>query len=268
MSSYQMDNKNMYETSVCTADSCKVDKVNSDNPQFWSENPNILLDPRYVFEFFPAESMCYSQKLNAVSRLIILLSIIGFVFTRSIRMLIISAITLLSIYFLNRHTSIEQGDVDAHKQYLDENGITEPFESPAIDLLKQNNIPVSDDVFMSPGVDNPFSNVMLTDYDYNADKKPAPPIGKPNVSAQILQEAKQLVQNLNPTQPDIADKLFNDLGNQYIFEQSLSPFYSNPATTIPNDQAAFANFCYGNMVSCKEGNPFACARNLSRYTNL
>ena len=270
MSLYQMDNKNMHEASTCATDSSNVDKTNNNSyiPQFWSENPNVLLDPQYFFEFFPTESMCYSQKLNAVSRLVILLTIIGFILTRSIRLLIISAITLLSIYFLNYHKSIEKEDIDAHKQYLEQNGITEPFESPAIDLLKQNNIPVSNDVFMEPSIDNPFSNVLLTDYDYNPNKKPAPPIIKPNVSSKILEEAKQLVQNLNPSQPDIADKLFNDLGNQYIFEQSLSPFYSNPDTTIPNDQAAFADFCYGSMISCKEGNPFACARNLSRYTNI
>jgi hypothetical protein len=53
-----------------------------------------------------------------------------------------------------------------------------------------------------------------------------------------------------------------------MFEQSLMPFNSNPNTTIPNDQQAFAEFCYGSMISCKEGNQFACARNLSRHTNV
>ena len=72
---------------------------------------------------------------------------------------------------------------------------------------------------------------------------------------------------LNPDQPDISDKLFRDLGEQYVFEQSLRQFTSNPSTTIPNDQAGFAEFAYGSMVSCKEGNLFACARNLPKYTN-
>ena len=58
-----------------------------------------------------------------------------------------------------------------------------------------------------------------------------------------------------------------DLGEQFVFEQSLRPFHSNPSTTIPNDQQGFAEFCYGSMVSCKEGNMFACARNLARHTN-
>jgi hypothetical protein len=257
--SYYENNYNKEESEVCMNENCKNHMPNNHHegePKFWSENPNVLLDPRYLTELFPTESMCYSQKLNAVSRLVIVLTVIGFLFTRSIRSLIISLITLMSIYFLH-HTYMQ----DLEQSY-------EGFENPAIDLLMQNNIPVSSDSFMEPSSDNPFSNVLLNDYDYNPEKKPAPPVGKPNVNTKILEEAKQLVQNMNPSQPDIANKLFKDLGNQYVFEQSLMPFYSNPSTTIPNDQTAFADFCYGSMVSCKEGNPFACAKNLSRHTNV
>jgi hypothetical protein len=87
------------------------------------------------------------------------------------------------------------------------------------------------------------------------------------VNNDILKQAKLMVVESNPEQPDIADKLFRDLGEQLVFEQSLRPFYSTASTTIPNDQSSFAEFCYGSMISCKEGNSFACARNLSRYTN-
>jgi hypothetical protein len=107
----------------------------------------------------------------------------------------------------------------------------------------------------------------MTDYDYNPNKKPAPPAFAKDINRQILEQAKQLVNDANPDQPNISDKLFKDLGEQLMFEQSLNAYASNPATTIPNDQGAFAEFCYGSMISCKEGNKFACARNMSHYTN-
>jgi hypothetical protein len=44
-------------------------------------------------------------------------------------------------------------------------------------------------------------------------------------------------------------------------------FNTNPNTQIPNDQAGFADFCYGNMPSCKEGNEFACMKKDFRYIN-
>ena len=146
--------------------------------------------------------------------------------------------------------------------------MTEGFssDSPALEVLKGYTLDAAK-TFDSPSSSNPFSNVLLPDYDYNPEKKPAPPSFNANVNQSILDQAKQLVVEQNPGQPDIANKLFKDLGEQFEFEQSLQPFYSNSATTIPNDQAGFADFCYGCMVSCKEGNLFACARNLDRYTN-
>ena len=133
--------------------------------------------------------------------------------------------------------------------------------------MEQNNIELQGNVFATPTSINPFSNVLISDYDYNVNKKPAAPSFNTNVNNDILIQAKQLVSEANPDQPDISDKLFKDLGEQFVFEQSLRPFHSNPSTTIPNDQQGFAEFCYGSMVSCKEGNMFACARNLARHTN-
>ena len=42
-------------------------------------------------------------------------------------------------------------------------------------------------------------------------------------------------------------------------------FYSMPNTKVCSDQKKFAEFCYGNMPSCKEGNEFQCAKNNQRY---
>lgn len=62
---------------------------------FWSENPNILLNNDFLFEFFPVESMSFEQKLNAISRTIILLSLVTFFYTKSIRILFIGGVSSL-----------------------------------------------------------------------------------------------------------------------------------------------------------------------------
>ena len=73
----------------------------------------------------------------------------------------------------------------------------------------------------------------------------------------------------NQKENKLDSRLFKDLGDNMIFDQSMRAFYATPNTQIPNDQKAFAEFCYGDMISCKEGNAFACARNGSaaRWTN-
>jgi hypothetical protein len=231
---------------------------------FWSENPNVLFQNEYILEFFPVETMTYKQKLNAITRTILVLTIVGYLITYNIRILLVTGITLFSIFILHHYQEKEKAKTEIKKPTLE---TKEGFGNPALDYLQENNVIIPDNVFAKPGPDNPFSNVLVTDYDYNPNKKPAPPSFNTNVNNDILLQAKQLVSDANPDQPDIADKLFKGLGDQLVFEQSLRPFNSNPNTTIPNDQGAFADFCYGSMISCKEGNPFACARNLSRYTN-
>jgi hypothetical protein len=229
----------------------------------FTENPNVLLQQKYIFEFFPVDSMTYEQKLNAIARTVILLTIISFIFTQNIRTLLVGVITLGAVFVMYFYHEKERKKVNGKKL----TDTTEGFEGPALAYYVENNIPVPDNVFTKPDSSNPFSNVLMTDYEYNPNKKPAPPAFNKSINEQILTQAKKLVNDANPDQPNLSDKLFKDLGEQMEFEQSLRQFNSNPATTIPNDQGAFAEFCYGSMVSCKEGNKFACARNLSRYNN-
>jgi hypothetical protein len=49
---------------------------------------------------------------------------------------------------------------------------------------------------------------------------------------------------------------------------SMRQFYTNPSTTVPNKQGEFAEFCYGDMVSAKDGNELALARNLPRIGSI
>lgn len=231
---------------------------------FWSENPNILFQQKFIFEFFPVDNMSYNQKLNAVTRTILVLTILGFAFSQNLRLLIIGAITMGAIYLMHFYHEKEQQKMES-KKVID--SVKEGFGGPGLAVYKDVGLPVPTEVFTVPDSSNPFSNVLVTDYDYNPNKKPAPPAFNANVNNQILTQAKQFVQDANPDHPGIADKLFKDLGEQLEFEQSLRPFNSNPATTIPNDQGAFADFCYGSMISAKEGNKFAMARNMSHYTN-
>jgi hypothetical protein len=234
---------------------------------FWSENPNVLFQPEYVMEFFPVESMSFSQSLNAISRAVLILSLIVFILTRNWSFIIVMGITLFAIHFYYVTHMNETKKNEAKRMAED---LNEGFDNAGLAIINDpsynRNRPLGE-VFDTTKSGNPFSNVLLPDYEYNTNKKPAPPCYTANNNNTILNQAKQTVKDLNPDQPDIADKLFKDLGEQLEFEQSMRNFYSTPNTTIPNDQAAFAEFCYGSMISCKEGNLFACARNLDRYTN-
>ena len=228
---------------------------------FWSENPNILLNNEFLFEFFPVEKMSFEQKLNAISRTVILLTLITFLYTKSVRILIIGGISLFFIFMLHKSKKVENDEIKKKKEGFYQ---SEESESPA-DPFKTADL---NNVFREPDSANPFGNVLVTDYIYDPKRKPAPPAFNQKVNEDIIEKAKEVVRNANPDQPDITEKLFKDLGDQYVFEQSLRPFHSTASTTIPNDQQSFSEFCYGSMVSCKEGNAFACAKNNAGNYNL
>ena len=218
---------------------------------FWYQDPNILFDTKFITEFFPLSTMTFNQKLNALSRTIIFSTIIIFAITRSLGTLITSFVTLLSIYVL--FSNQKEGFDDIHEE-----------NNPALDYILSNDIEIPKVPFQNPSSKNPFGNVLVAD---DVHRKPAPPITNIKVKFDILEQAKLLVQETNPGQPDITDKLFKNLNDQLGFEQSLRPFNTNPNSTIPNVQGAFAEFCYGSMNYCKSGNLFACAKQTSTQQN-
>ena len=69
---------------------------------FWFQHPSILVKD---FELWPNEEMSFDRKLNAISRLIILLSLLGFLYTKNSHILIVGAITLGVIIFLHQQKS-------------------------------------------------------------------------------------------------------------------------------------------------------------------
>jgi hypothetical protein len=236
---------------------------------FWAEDPNVLLQQPYTLEFFPVGSMTFNQKLNAITRTVIVLTIITFALNKNTRILAVSALTILAIfllYYANK-TQKKSGEGFLGAGYMSPD-TNVPAMGPQHHRKNRDELPPHGDfadTFQVPDPQNPMANVLLPDYDYNPNKKPAPPAYTKNGSDKILEEAKRMVVEANPGQPDIAKKLFGDLGDELDFEQSMRPFYSTANTTIPNDQGGFAEFCYGGMVSCKEGNMFACARDNPRY---
>lgn len=233
-------------------------ETRNDTVQFWSKDLNVLL--KYPLEFFPSDNMTYVQKLNALSRIILVLTIGSFIVTRNVRLLFVGALTLAAIAYM--HYVRIKGQDNELENFETYNDGTTPGEI----LANDQNMDTST-VFAEASSSNPFNNVLISDYSNADNKKPAPPAYTDDTKKTILESTKSLIAEKNPEQPLINNKLFRSLEDDLHFEQSMRPFYSTASTTIPNDQKGFADFCYGSMISCKEGNKFACARNLARHTN-
>jgi len=220
---------------------------------FWTNDPTILLNKDYIFELWPTSTMCYEAKMNAITRLIIIISILGYILTMAYRILIIGILTLFVIFILfkTRKPKItkdmlsEGFDVKSDKVYgLDDDSpktITDPVTLDSV--LKSN--------FKEGNKKNPFSNVLLTQITDEPNRKAAPPSFNPEVDEDITTNVKKAVQFMNPDIHNTNKQLYGDLWENFKLDQSNRVFFTTANTRVTNDQSAYANFLYGNMPSAK-----------------
>ena len=220
---------------------------NIDSVVFWGDDPNILLDPKAVFELWPVEKMSFNQKLNAITRGIIVLCLIMFAIYHNGRLIAVCVLTIGAIYCMQRTVTRKPEP--------------EPFGTNIEDqtyISNEPSIPSLPVVFQSSSATNPFANVMPPDYDNAAAKLPAAPAYNATANASILNSMYSQINSANSSYPNISTDLFSNSYDHFNFEQSMRPFYSTASTTIPNDQGAFADFCYGATLSCLKDTA-ACA---------
>jgi len=210
---------------------------------FWLYNPLVLFDKDEILEFWPKKNMSLTRKMNSIARTIIILTLIGLLFTQSIKLLITSIITLVVLVVLYK-TQYEKLQLEN----LKENAYRENFEGRNADKF----VDVFSDTFTTPTKKNPLMNVLMTDYTDNPKRKMAAPSYN-----------KRIAENINDKSIK-KNKLYQDLGDNLAFEHQMRNFHSMPNTTIPNNQKGFAEFCYGNMPSCKDGDSEQCSKALRK----
>ena len=220
---------------------------------FWINNPSVLLEKSQIFQVWPTTTMKSGQKLNAITRLVILLTILGFVYSRRIAILITGFVTLailVVLYFLQKKKD----------EKIEEQNIKEGFKNNEENQVKKGlTLPPLN--FTMPTKENPLMNVLIPQIQYDPERQVAAPSFNEEVEKEINKKTQDFVVEQFDNDEKIKKLLFADLADNMEFSFSMRNFNSMPATSIPNDQGAFEQFCYGDMISCKEGNSFACERN-------
>jgi hypothetical protein len=234
--------------------------------QFWSNEPTVLFNKEYIFELWPTFNMCYEQKLNAISRLIILITILGYILTMSSRILLIGILTLVVIFILFKMRKqkiskemIEEGfkNSEVNVQGNEITGMFDKNSNSYVNPVTLDSVLKSE--FKEGNKKNPFSNVLLTQIMDDPYRKSAPPSFNVDVSEDITRNIKKEVQMLNPGIKNTNYQLFGDMLQNFELDQSNRVFYSTPNTeVVPGNQSAFGQYLYGFMPSAKESD-FAAA---------
>ena len=208
---------------------------------FWLNNPIILFDKNSITQLWPLENMTREQKINAITRLIILLTLIGFLFLNDIKILITGIIAILILiftyYILNKNANL--------------NKFKETFSNEEIyEKVKHN--------FTNPTSTNPVMNILLPEIQDNPNRLEAAPSYNNAVKNIMNEETKDFIVSNFDNNENIKKNLFNNESDNFEFEQSMRNFYTTANTRVPNNQTEFARFCYGNLASCRDGDVEMC----------
>ena len=210
---------------------------------FWLNDPIVLLQKDHIMEMWPSPKMSNNMKLNAITRLVVLLSLLGYIFTMNTRFVIVGALTVAGIV--------------VYHQFFEKKLLKEGLETAANTADKAE---LGDRTV--PTTSNPMMNVLMTDYKDRPNRKPAldnnsktAGLINDKVKAQVLQRV-----------PD--PRIFRGIDNEENFENSMRSFYTTASSAIPNDQEGYSHFLYKDMISGKEGNAAALVRNVARIGQM
>tara|TARA_B100001173_G_C15964713_1_gene537240 strand:- start:157 stop:936 length:780 start_codon:yes stop_codon:yes gene_type:complete len=218
----------------------KFNNLNLGN-KFWTENFKVLTNKEEIYEFIPTDNMTLIEKLNAIFRLSIILSIALYLFTSNTNYLYICILTGLFTYFIYYY---QKENVELYMNSIS----NDKYNEIQADMLNEEKNKSE----IVPTVNNPFMNINL-------------------ITSNKTQEAPPSSWNDDDMKDKIEEKfdynLYRDVSDLYGKSNSQRQYYTAPSTTIPNNQTGFAKWLYGEGPTCKEKSIY-CAPEMPAYPYL
>ena len=201
--------------------------------RIWFNNLAGFMTDKNYYKFFPTKDMTFAEQLNAILRFTIYFTIIIFIIKKDLNIFLVFIFVAGFTYILY---TVDTQNKTHEKFYLQDRNMV-------IDTHTKK-------LCTNPSKDNPFMNVLISDYSQDPERKQAcdPTTGP----------TKKLINK------HFDNNLYRDVSDIYNRNASDRNYYTMPSSTIPNDQNSFAQFLYSQDKTCKEGNPNKCYTNLHR----
>ena len=194
--------------------------------QIWYQDLPKFITSKNFYVMLPTQEMSLEQKLNALLRFFLYLSIVLSLVMVNSKYLFIGILAAILSYVIYQ---FEQRDRTTAEKFL---------EDKTLDI-------VDNKLCTRTTVENPFMNPSIVDIKYNPERPAACNIA--SVKDRVEANFKK--------------RVFKDVNDIWGKDFSAREFYTTPSTTIPNDQEGFAKWLYGEPATCKEGNGLECKNN-------
>lgn len=179
--------------------------------------------------------MSYAEKLNALFRLSLFVSVLMFALTNDQNTLLFSVGVACVTYALNyANETKEDEDEDEAFVGADVSRVGEEHEKVRRGVKRCT----------FPTRENPFMNVLMNEYTEKPRRR-----GACDMNKKVSTYMKKYFD----------DNLYRSIDDVYHKNSSDRQFYTMPSTTIPNNQDDFARWLYRiEDKTCKEGNGLRC----------
>lgn len=248
------------------------------NIPFWYESPSILFRRDRLTFFFPKDGMTPYEKMNSLTRLSIYLSFFLYFYNGNVNDFFIPIITMLLFIVIYKGNKKQFDNYDIHNKedldspnkdiatgsfenigrgvLFDDNNDISPYKTlQQLREKKDLNTNITDisKICVKPTQNNPFMNVLLTDYIKDPQRGPAcPSYNNPTIKKEV--------------EKDFNYNLYQGASDIYNKRNSQREFYTTPGTTIPNDRDSLLKWAYPLPPTCKQGDGVGCLRLESNWS--
>ena len=204
-----------------------------EDERIWFEDPTGFFREDRLSRIIPVPRTGIDAQLNAILRFAIYFAVFVSLLRRSVSPFVSIVFAAAVITFLVHKA--EAGEDERRREQMD-----------ALELERD---PMTRRLCTRPTLDNPYMNVLMSDYKRFPERPGACDITR--------QDVRDRAEDLSSHDLYVdSDDIYGRRAN------SSSQFYTNATTTIPNDQTGFARWLYqpapGGRGTCREGDGEAC----------
>ena len=108
------------------------------NDKFWIDHFDILFNEHRILEILPMGNLSLERKLNAATRLLIVLTILGYFFTHSNKLLVSTAIVLVVMavlyktFKIRKHRSVQPVEAFTGKGEINYQAEKQNYTTPCL----------------------------------------------------------------------------------------------------------------------------------------
>ena len=197
----------------------------------WFDKPSELFRTDKITSFWPTSNQSIGDRINSSTRFVLYTGCVLYLINRDIRVIVLVLLAISALYLLYK------------------SGVVKDPARPAVTV---GAVPPESSSCQRPTENNPLGNVLLTDYEDDPTRPEACwyPSVKPDVEKYL---DNTVLYGPSRTRSPTAEYQRKAFARQFI---------TGPVSSIPGDQTAFAEWCYGKKFSSQcRNDPKNCDAN-------